>query len=246
VFADFQGATSEIKHKEADMGLSDILTGMMNGPHGQRQPSSGGGGGGMSPIMMALLGLLAYKALKGRGGQAAHPGGTGRPVPPGGPVSASIPGGGLEDILGGLFGGKPGSIPGAATTGGKPSSSAPGAGAQPGSLSDLLRGGLGGLLGGAAAGSVLSGGLANLIKELEESGHGHVAQSWVGDGPNHQIAPKDLANALGGDTLNTLSKHTGLNMNDLLAGLSQHLPGLVDQLTPEGRLPTEGEAARMV
>ena len=37
------------------MGLTDILTGMMNGPRGQRQPSSGRGGGGMSPIMMALL-----------------------------------------------------------------------------------------------------------------------------------------------------------------------------------------------
>lgn len=109
-----------------------------------------------------------------------------------------------------------------------------------------MPGGLGGLLGGAAAGSVLSGGLANIIKELQESGHGRVAQSWVGTGPNEEIAPTDLANALGGDTLNTLSKHTGLSMNDLLAGLSQHLPDLVDQLTPKGRLPSEDEAARMV
>ena len=85
------------------MGLTDILTGMMNGPRGQRQPSSGGGGGGMSPIMMALLGLLAYKALKGRGGQAAYPGGTGQRMPPGGTASAGTPGGGLDDILGGLF-----------------------------------------------------------------------------------------------------------------------------------------------
>jgi hypothetical protein len=87
------------------MGLEDILTGMMHGPRGQRQPSSSGGGGGMSPLMMALLGLLAYKALKGRGGQAASPGGTGRPLPPGGTVSAGTPRGGLDDILGGWFGG---------------------------------------------------------------------------------------------------------------------------------------------
>jgi uncharacterized protein YidB (DUF937 family) len=221
------------------MGLADILTGMMNGPRGQRQQSSpAGGGGGMSPIMMALLGLLAYKALKGRGGQAASPGGPGspggaaRPVPPGGPVTAGTPGGALDDILGGLFGGKTGSMP----AGSKPS----------GSLSDLLPGGLGGLLGGAAAGSVLSGGLANIIKELQESGHGHVAQSWVGDGPNHEIAPNDLANALGSDALHTLSKQTGMSVDDLLAGLSQHLPDLVDQLTPTGRLPTSEEAARMV
>jgi hypothetical protein len=41
------------------MGLLDVLTGMRNGPRG-----FGGGGGGMSPITMALLGLLAYKAVK--------------------------------------------------------------------------------------------------------------------------------------------------------------------------------------
>jgi uncharacterized protein YidB (DUF937 family) len=46
--------------------------------------------------------------------------------------------------------------------------------------------------------------------------------------------------------LNTLSKQTGMSVDDLLAGLSQHLPDLVDQLTPKGRLPSEDEAARMV
>ena len=220
------------------MGLAEILTGMMHGPRGQRQPTSGGSGGGMSPLMMALLGLLAYKAFKGRGGQTAPSGGVGQTgrLPPGGTTSAGSSGGDLGDILGGLFGGKPGSMPGGATTGAKPS----------GSLSDLFPGGLGSVLGGAAAGSVLSGGLGNIIKELQDSGHGRVAQSWVGIGPNEEIAPKDLANALGTDTLNTLSKQTGLSMNDLLAGLSQHLPDLIDQLTPNGRLPTEQEAARMV
>jgi uncharacterized protein YidB (DUF937 family) len=130
-----------------------------------------------------------------------------------------------------LFGGKPGNVP--ASTGAK----------SGGSLSDIFPGGLGGLLGGAAAGGVLSGGLANIIKELQESGHGHVAQSWVGEGPNQEIAPNDLANALGSDTLHTLSQHTGVSVDDLLAGLSQHLPDLVDQLTPHGRLPSEDEAA---
>ena len=43
------------------MGLLDVLNGMQHGPRGQSQP---GAGGGMSPITMALLGLLAYKAVK--------------------------------------------------------------------------------------------------------------------------------------------------------------------------------------
>ena len=48
------------------------------------------------------------------------------------------------------------------------------------------------------------------------------------------------------DTLNALSKQTGVAREDLLAGLSQHLPDLIDRLTPNGRLPTEAEASRMV
>lgn len=70
------------------MGLLDVFTGMRNGPRGL-----GGGGGGMSPITMALLGLLAYKAVKGfRGGNA--PAGTG---------TASA-GGGLGDLFKGGLG----------------------------------------------------------------------------------------------------------------------------------------------
>ena len=215
------------------MGLLDILNGMQNGPRGQRQPSSGGsGGGGMSPIMMALLGLLAYKALKGSGGQAGRP----APLPSGGTV-ANNPGGGLGDLLGGLLGGGPGGMPKGAPAGGRPGG---------GGLADMIPGGLGGLLGGAAAGSVLSGGLGNLIEEFQRSGQGRAAQSWVGTGPNQEIAPNDLADALGSDTLDTLSRQTGMGRADLLSGLSQHLPDLVDQLTPDGRLPTNEEASRMV
>ena len=219
------------------MGLLDILNGMQNGPRGQRQPTSSGSGG-MSPIMMALLGLLAYKALKGRGGHATTPGGMGQsdPSPQNGATNTGASGGGLGDILGGLFGGGPSSKPSST-----PSNDRPG-----GSLSDLIPGGLGGLLGGAAAGSVLTSGLDNIIKELQDSGHGRTAQSWVGTGPNQDIAPDDLAQALGSDSLASLSQQTGLTRDDLLAGLSQHLPDLIDQLTPHGRLPTEEEASRMV
>jgi uncharacterized protein YidB (DUF937 family) len=216
------------------MGLMDILNGMQNGPRGQRQPSSPGSGGGLSPMMMALLGVLAYKALKSFGGQPAAAGAGGQPATraSGGSITAGSPGTGLGDILGGLFGGN---------AGGTPAQGKPG-----GSLSDLIPGGLGGLLGGASAGSVLSGGLGKLVKDLQDSGHGQVAQSWVGRGPNQEIAPNDLAAALGSDTLDALTKQTGMGREGLLAGLSQNLPELVDQLTPDGRLPTPEEASRMV
>ena len=66
-----------------------------------------------------------------------------------------------------------------------------------GGLGDLLKCGLGGLLAGGAAGSVLSGGLGNLLNQLKQSGHGETASTWVGKGQNKEIAPNDLANALG-------------------------------------------------
>jgi uncharacterized protein YidB (DUF937 family) len=181
----------------------------------------------MSPITMALLGLLAYKAVKHFGNQPAAPGGQPRPMPA--PSTGSIPagnpsGGGLADILGGLFGGAPST-------------------ARPGTP---VPGGLGSLLGGAAAGSVLSGGLGRLINDLNNSGQGRAAQSWVDRGPNAEIAPSDLQKALGSEELDALARQTGLSHDELLEGLSQNLPEFVDQLTPDGRLPTEEEASRMV
>jgi uncharacterized protein YidB (DUF937 family) len=115
-----------------------------------------------------------------------------------------------------------------------------------GGLGDLLKGGLGGLLAGGAAGSVLSGGLGDLLNQLQQSGHGDTADTWVGKGENKAIAPGDLANALGADQIESLSAQSGLSRDELLSGLSQYLPQVVDHLTPDGRLPTEQEIAGRV
>jgi uncharacterized protein YidB (DUF937 family) len=119
-----------------------------------------------------------------------------------------------------------------------------GLGGLAGGLGDVLKGPLGGLLAGGAAGSVLSGGLNDLLKQLQQSGQGEAAQSWVGNGPNKDISSGDLANALGADQISTLMSHTGMSREDLLAGLSQNLPDVVNQLTPNGRVPTEDELSR--
>src|SRR5215218_4386068 len=110
-----------------------------------------------------------------------------------------------------------------------------------GGLNDLLKGGLGGLLAGGAAGSILSGGLGDLLNQFQQKGLGDKAESWVANGPNKQIAPGDLANALGADQIEQLSAQSGLSRDELLQGLSQHLPDVVNHLTPDGRLPDENE-----
>ncbi len=188
------------------MGLLDILNGMQNGPRGPSNPNAEDNGG-MSPITMAILALLAYKAAKHIGG-GSHSQTAPAPAPAPSPntINAGLPGGGMG-----------------------------------GGLGDLLKGGLGGLLGGAAAGSVISGGLGDLLKQFQQQGQGEVADSWVGKGENKSIAPGDLGQALGIDQINALTSQTGLSRDELLSGLSQYLPGVIDHLTPEGRLPTDSE-----
>jgi uncharacterized protein YidB (DUF937 family) len=110
-----------------------------------------------------------------------------------------------------------------------------------GGMSDLLKGGLGGLLAGGAAGSVLSGGLGDLMKQLQQGGQGEAANSWVGKGENKPISPGDLSSALGADQIDAIASQAGMSRNDLLQGLSQYLPGVIDHLTPDGRLPDENE-----
>lgn len=115
-----------------------------------------------------------------------------------------------------------------------------------GGLGGLLKGGLGGLLAGGAAGTVLSGGLGDLLNQLQQGGHGDAANSWVSKGENKPIAPGDLASALGADQIDTLSAQSGLSREELLSGLSQYLPQVVDHLTPDGRLPTEHELSNKI
>ena len=183
------------------MGLLDVLNGMQNGPRGPSNPSAQSGGG-MSPMTMAILGLLAFKAVKHLT-SGSQSGAAPTPAP------APSTGGGMAGGMGGL--------------------------------GSLIPGGLGGLLAGGAAGSVISGGLGDLLKQFQQSGHGETANSWVSPGPNKQIAPGDLANALGADQISSLMSQSGLSRDELLSGLSQHLPEVVNHLTPDGRLPTDSE-----
>jgi uncharacterized protein YidB (DUF937 family) len=138
-----------------------------------------------------------------------------------------------------LSGSQPGATPAPAPGGGMAGGG--GGGGLGGGLGGVLKGGLGGLLAGGAAGSVISGGLGDLLRQFQQGGHGDTANSWVSAGPNKPISPGDLASALGADQINGLMAQSGLSREELLSGLSQHLPEVINHLTPDGRLPTESE-----
>ena len=197
------------------MGLLDVINGMQNGPRGEPQPRSGSSSSSSGMSPMTMA-LMGVLAYK------AIKSFTG----PSTAASSSTAATPSQSGAGGGLGGMPGSGTG-------------------GSLGDLISSGLGSLFGGSSAGNNLSGALGNLVNDLQNSGQGRVAQSWVGTGPNQPISPASLESALGSDAIDQLARQTGMDRDQLLNGISQHLPDLVDRLTPKGRLPTSEEAARM-
>jgi uncharacterized protein YidB (DUF937 family) len=95
--------------------------------------------------------------------------------------------------------------------------------------------GLGGLLGG----------LGGLLEKFQQGGQGNVINSWIGSGQNQPVQPGQLGTILGPNIIKTLAQSSGLSEEELAKQLSQILPGVVDKLTPNGRMPTLAELGDM-
>jgi uncharacterized protein YidB (DUF937 family) len=96
---------------------------------------------------------------------------------------------------------------------------------------------------GEGPGGLLSG-LDGLVDKLKSGGLSNAINSWIGPGQNQPVTPGQLGSALGPDILKTLAQRSGLSEEELKKQLSQVLPGVVDKLTPQGRLPTVAELSQ--
>lgn len=81
-------------------------------------------------------------------------------------------------------------------------------------------------------------GVGELVERLRQNGQGAAADSWVVTGPNTEISEGQLETALGSDLIDRLIRQTGLSRETLLSRLARILPEAVDNLTPEGRIPS--------
>jgi uncharacterized protein YidB (DUF937 family) len=102
-----------------------------------------------------------------------------------------------------------------------------------GVLMNLLGGG-----GNRTAGA--GGGLGGLLSSFEQAGLGHIAQSWIDNGPNQPVSAQQLQTVFGDDQVQTMASQAGMAPHDFLSQLSQHLPRVVDGMTPNGQIPDEG------
>jgi uncharacterized protein YidB (DUF937 family) len=107
--------------------------------------------------------------------------------------------------------------------------------------------GLGGVIGQveAAAGPALIsavlaktnlGDLGGIVNQLQQGGLATQVQSWLGNGQNMPVSADQLRAALGNEHVREIAQHLGLPVDQALSMLSQHLPNMVDQASPNGEL----------
>ncbi|RYY14216.1 MAG: DUF937 domain-containing protein [Alphaproteobacteria bacterium] len=97
---------------------------------------------------------------------------------------------------------------------------------------------------GSILGSLLQsqGGVGGLVQKMNQAGLGDVVSSWVGGGSNHTVEPGQLGQVLGRDQVDQWSQQTGMSHDTILSQLSKILPHAVDQMTPGGQVPPDGQS----
>lgn len=174
-----------------------------------------------NPSLLALLGMAAVAGLQNRGRMSETPTNA-DPARRGSPRQGS----GSQFQGGGFGGGFGGVFPGGA------------GGGFVFDLSDLLN--------GRPRGAIVSGGLADLLNQFQTAGYGQAAQSWVSNEPSQPVGPGEVEQATSEDLLLELEQRTGIPRAEILERLATGLPETVNQLTPQGRVPTETEAEQFI
>lgn len=169
-----------------------------------------------NPSLLALLGLAAAAGLQNRGRMSGTPSNDGL-------GQGQSPGPWTGSGIGGGFGG-----------------------ISPGGLGGGFVFDLGDLLGGRPPGVVAAGGLGDLLQQFQAAGYGQAADSWVSSEPNAPVEVGAVEQALDEPLLRELEQRTGLPRAEILERLATGLPETVNQLTPEGRVPTEAEAEQFI
>ena len=95
-------------------------------------------------------------------------------------------------------------------------------------------------------GALLTGGMMDLVRQFRSADKGEAVDSWIARGPNKAVSSNDLSKVLTEEQVSYLTQRTGLSREELLKGLSERLPQVVDSLTPDGRIPTAEEMQRRI
>ncbi len=80
------------------------------------------------------------------------------------------------------------------------------------------------------------GGLNGVLNKLKESGLADEAASWVSTGANLPVSADQITNALGSGAIADMAAKFGIDPADLSAKIAEHLPAVIDKMTPDGEV----------
>jgi len=84
-----------------------------------------------------------------------------------------------------------------------------------------------------------NGGVAGLYEKFRNGGLAREFASWVSTGANELITPAQIEAVLGSSQVKDFAAKMGVDPNQAASFIAQHLPSVIDKLTPNGQLPTE-------
>ncbi len=81
-----------------------------------------------------------------------------------------------------------------------------------------------------------NGGLNGILDKFKQGGLGDVAASWVGKGENLSISADQISSVLGNSQIAEMAAKFGITPEILSSQIAQHLPGVIDKMTPNGEV----------
>jgi uncharacterized protein YidB (DUF937 family) len=81
-----------------------------------------------------------------------------------------------------------------------------------------------------------NGGLNGILDKFKQGGLGDVAASWVGKGENLSISADQISSVLGNGQIAEMAAKFGITPEILSSQIAQHLPSVVDKMTPNGEV----------
>ena len=110
-------------------------------------------------------------------------------------------------------------------------------------IAGAVLGKLGGQQGGMAQMAMellnQNGGLDGILVKFKEGGLAEQAASWVGTGANMSVSPEQISSVLGDGKIAEMAAKMGISPETLSAQIAEHLPTVVDKLTPNGAVEDE-------
>ncbi len=80
--------------------------------------------------------------------------------------------------------------------------------------------------------------LTGLLNDLHLGGLGDQVKSWIGTGENQAVSADQIKQALPQEKLEQIATNQGVTTDEAADGISKVLPDLVNEITPDGVVPS--------